>query len=876
MLRSRIFLKLYFGLIALVLMTTGITGVLVTNRIEQDEMRKAISRLQADVELLADVVANSNPARLPSRVHILSDTLKVRFTVFDNQNIAIADSATDNLADLNDPVHVAARTEIALAAKDNIGTSSRYSSLLGEHTIYVALRVQTKDDAVYYTRAAIPLAEVQASASYARRSVLLGASIGVIVSLLVGFYFTQWIIRPLRKMTILADSIARGGYSVRVPVRSNDEFGRLGTTLNTMAARIEADIHARETTEQLLRESQNELEQRVLARTAELTKQINERQRTEIILQASEERYRDLVENANDIIYTLDLNYRFTSLNKVGEQVSGYTAQELAGFDICELVAPEYQASVAQFIRQPLAKNTKDNAQAAIYELEIVTRDGRRVMLEVNSRLIRNGDSVIGVQGIARDVSERKAAQAQLMHNALHDALTDLPNRLLFTEYLQTALARAKRDPEQSFAVLFLDIDRFKLVNDSLGHLAGDKLLVQIAERLKEVLRPGDTVARLGGDEFTILLPDLSDTSDAVHVAERIQSGMLAPFKLDEHEVFTTASIGIALNDKSLNLVYEKAQDLLRDADMAMYQAKRAGKARHQVFDPQMHVHAVTQLQMENDLRRAIERCEFRLYYQPIVELATNRIVEFEALVRWQHPTRGLVVPNEFIALAEETDLIVPMGQWVLAEACRQLSVWRKPLADSEPLTVSVNLSVNQFRQEDFVAQIKQLLQDNNLSARYLNLEITESAIMENGVVAAELLADLRALGVGLTTDDFGTGYSSLSYLHRFPIDRLKIDRSFIQAISEKDGDAAIVRTILTLASTLKMDVVAEGIETEVQLAQLCKLGCAYGQGYLFSKPLTAAAASKLLLPHAVIEAATTTTTTERGVNDAGLRLQSL
>jgi len=428
-------------------------------------------------------------------------------------------------------------------------------------------------------------------------------------------------------------------------------------------------------------------------------------------------------------------------------------------------------------------------------------------------------------------------------HAAFHDSLTGLPNRALLTDHLQLSIDRTKLHDNHLFALLFLDLDRFKNINDSLGHIAGDQLLIAIARRLEECLRPTDTAARLGGDEFAILLDGLEDYSQAIQVAERAQKELTRPFNLNGHEVYTTASIGITLCAR-----YDQPESILRDADTAMYRAKEKGKARHEVFDMVMHASAVTRLQLENDLRRAVEREEFQVYYQPIVSLTTAKIVGFESLVRWQHPQRGMVSPLDFISIAEETGLIVDLGLWVLRESCRQTREWQR---QDPSLMTSVNLSGKQFTQPDLIEQIKRILDETGLEPRSLKLEITESVVMENAETASSMLTQLRALGIQSSIDDFGTGYSSLSYLHRFPVNTLKIDRSFISRMDAGDEETEIVRTIMTLATNLGMEVVAEGIETEKQLAHLKAMKCTYGQGYLFSKPVNAEAATVLILAEA-------------------------
>ncbi len=444
---------------------------------------------------------------------------------------------------------------------------------------------------------------------------------------------------------------------------------------------------------------------------------------------------------------------------------------------------------------------------------------------------------------LERVSSELQQSHEHFRHAAFHDSLTGLPNRALLTDHLKLSIERARLRRDHLFAVLFLDLDRFKNINDSLGHAAGDQLLNEIARRLETCLRPTDTVARLGGDEFAILLDGLDAQFDAIRVADRVQEELMRPFFLNGHEVYTAASIGITFS----NHIYDHPENVLRDADTAMYRAKEKGKGRYELFDTEMHDDALSRLQLENDLRRAIERQEFEVYYQPIITLATGRIAGFEALIRWHHPERGLVSPAEFIPLAEETRLITEIGDWVLNESCRQMSEWRRLLPTHAQLTISVNLSSKQFTQHDLIERIKETLRATGLAPQFLKLEITESAVMENAESAALMLVQLRELGVQLSIDDFGTGYSSLSYLHRFPVDTLKIDRSFVSRMCEGDENAEIVRTIVTLASNLGMVVIAEGVETREQHEQLKALKCDYGQGYLYSKPANAETALRLM-----------------------------
>ena len=447
------------------------------------------------------------------------------------------------------------------------------------------------------------------------------------------------------------------------------------------------------------------------------------------------------------------------------------------------------------------------------------------------------------VEELNRYIAEQQRISMQLQetkdhfrHAAFHDTLTNLPNRALLAENLKFVIERAKNQEDYQFAVLFLDLDRFKIVNDSLGHTIGDQLLMAMARRLESCIRDMDIVARLGGDEFAILLDGITSGSDATNMARRIQEKLASPFNLSGHEVFTTTSIGIALSSTG----YDHPENMLRDADTAMYRAKAQGKACYEVFDKGMHTHAVYLLKMENDLRRALDREEFCVYYQPIVSLETGALAGFEALIRWQHPERGFVNPGDFIPLAEDTGLIVPIGQWILKRACQQLAKWQWQSPANRDLVMSVNLSSKQLAQPDLVNWIGEVLEETNVEAKYLKLEITESAVMDNAEMAVRLLKRLQALGVQLSIDDFGTGYSSLGYLHRFPVNTLKIDRSFVGRIGEAAENIEIVRTIVSLAENMGMDVVAEGVETLSQLTQLRKLNCQFGQGYLFSRPVDA------------------------------------
>ncbi|MBN4006536.1 EAL domain-containing protein [Nostoc sp. LPT] len=453
-------------------------------------------------------------------------------------------------------------------------------------------------------------------------------------------------------------------------------------------------------------------------------------------------------------------------------------------------------------------------------------------------------------QQLQDEITERKQAESQLLHLAFHDVLTGLPNRALFMNRLEDAVNYSQRHSDYLFAVLFLDLDRFKVINDSLGHTLGDQLLLTVAQRLQESLRSIDMAARLGGDEFIILLVGIKDVLEVVTVVERIQKNLALPEVLDGHEVSTTASIGIALSITGC----EQPEDYLRDADIAMYRAKAQGRACYEIFNTDMHIQAMAHLQLLNELRRAIELQEFRVYYQPIVSLSRGKITGFEALLRWLHPKHGIVLPEYFMSTAQETGLIILIEQWLLPEACSQIQQWQEQFSSSCgdlaecPLTISVNLCTTRFSEENLVSHINKVLQDTGLAAPNLTLEITEGVIMENHDKAIIRLKELRNLGIKLAIDDFGTGYSSLGRLHHFPINQLKIDRSFVSGDIIDHGNLDIVQTIITLAHKLGVDVTAEGVETVEQLAMLKKLNCEYGQGYFFSHPLDSSQAAALIM----------------------------
>ena len=445
--------------------------------------------------------------------------------------------------------------------------------------------------------------------------------------------------------------------------------------------------------------------------------------------------------------------------------------------------------------------------------------------------------------GSQTDVSERKSNEEQMIYDALHDTLTSIPNRTLLLDRIRQSLVRRKRYPKTSFAIIFIDLDRFRLVNESLGHIHGDELLQLISARLKETIPIGDTVARLGGDEFSVLLQDIESVRDVEAIAKDIQNSFSKPFFLGDKEVFASASMGIAHSDNN----YKTPEEILRDSELAMYRAKRGGKSQSIVFQPQFRQSSLSPIDLDTDLRRALDRDEMELHYQPIISMRDRTISGFEALLRWSHRSRGVISPNEFIPLAEETGLIYDLGQWVLGKACKQIAAWNKSKEKEDQLEISINLSSRQFSDPNLVEGIVENIEKSGFDAEFLKIEITESALMQNAQRSVSMLNQLKDLNIKVCVDDFGTGYSSLSYLHTFPIDTLKIDRSFVHDMSRNFRNMEIIRTIIMLAHNLKLDVIAEGVETGEQDAQLSALGCQFAQGFYFSRPINSSDAALLI-----------------------------
>jgi diguanylate cyclase (GGDEF)-like protein/PAS domain S-box-containing protein len=628
---------------------------------------------------------------------------------------------------------------------------------------------------------------------------LMFAAAGLFLAFGLLFSATIWRIlkERLARLQGAAARIASGDLSGRVAVEVRDEVGSLAATFNQMADSLAL--------------SKGEVEQKA----RELAAALEERQK--------------IMETVPDLLYLIDLDGRLVRWNRHLETVSGLSGEELLGRPVVDLFTPEDRPIIAGALRGAYERGRVQ------VEGRVIGPDGAAVPYELTGVPLKDDQgNVVGLAGAGRDIGQRKAFEEQLTHRAFHDVLTSLPNRALFFNRLEQALARADRR-STCIAVLFVDVDRFKTINDSLGHDVGDQILVEVSRRLESCMRPGDTVARLGGDEFSVLIEDTAE-SEATALAQRITETLHQPYMVAGKEVFVTASVGICLNESGR----EEPDDLLRRADLAMYESKRTGKGRHTMFESAMSARVVERFNLENDLRRVIERGELRVFYQPLVLLETGGITEMEALVRWEHPTRGLLLPGAFIPLAEETGLIVAIGRWVLEEACREVRLWRGDDAGEEPVVIGVNLSTGQFQDPGLVDDVQRVLRETGIEPRLLKLEITESTVMSNEKSAIETLHRLKEVGVRLAIDDFGTGYSSLAYIRRLPVDDIKLDRSFVRNLGHDQEDAAIVRSVVELASALNLNVTAEGIETPEALEQVKALGCHHGQGFYIGRPVPA------------------------------------
>ncbi len=635
-------------------------------------------------------------------------------------------------------------------------------------------------------------------------TMLLALIIGVIVAL----YVASAITRPIDALLDATRMIAAGKLGYTVDYSDKTEFGELAEHFNDMSISLQTGY-------------------------AKLEEEIAEHKKSEEAVRESEERYAMAAQGSNDGLWDWDLRNNAVYFSSRWKSMLGYADDEI-GHQPEEWLGrvhpddrPELEARIASHIsgRNSHLEN----------EFRMLHQDGTYHWMLSRGMAVRNASGqAYRMAGSQTDIMSRKIATEQLVYNAFHDALTDLPNRSLFMDRLQHVITTSTRRSGQLYAVLFLDMDRFKIVNDSLGHLVGDKLLIAVGIKLVECIRPGDTVARLGGDEFSVLLEDIKEVKDAIDVADRIHQTLSIPFMIEGHEVYSAVSIGIAIGSE----LYERAEQVLRDADIAMYEAKKKFSASSEIFDAGMHASILDRIQLESDLHGVLDHNQLTMVYQPIIDVKTHRLVGFEALVRWNHATRGTVYPMEFIPLAEETGLIVKIGEWILREACRELKVLQKRIPSQPPLKMSINISGKQFAQENLAEIVAGILEETGVAPHTLAIEITESMLMENIDVAIATMNRLRAMGVHIHIDDFGTGYSSLSYLHSLPINALKIDRSFINKLTIEGGNQEIITSIISLAKSLNFDVIAEGVELDHQLDQIKGLNCQFGQGFLIARPM--------------------------------------
>jgi Amt family ammonium transporter len=539
--------------------------------------------------------------------------------------------------------------------------------------------------------------------------------------------------------------------------------------------------------------------------------------------------FRELFEKSPQAVALLDDQGIIVEVNREFEELFGYKTNNIIGQSAHMILVPHDLMEENNTIHQSAI-----NGRVVRKETLRKHQSGRLIPVSLLAYPIRVREHLEGVFCIYQDISERKAFEEQLQHRAFHDLLTNIPNRALFMERLSRALERAKRREEYSFAVMLLDLDRFKSINDRFGQLEGDKLLVEISNRIQSCLRTVDTVARLGADEFAVLIEEFTSQDDVFEIINRIDSTVRNPIAINSHQVAITNTTGLVLDTQ----VYQAPEEILRDIDIALYHAKEKGPGQHAIFDKQMLEKAVEALKTESELRQAIETDQLLLFYQPIVSVDSKKLKGFEALIRWDHPVRGVVSPQEFIGIAEETGLIVQLGEWAIREACRQIREWQDKILNGAELTVNVNISAKHFMQKDLVPFIQEALKDFQVDPCYLKIELTESVLMEETHLVVQKLGLIKELGIQLVVDDFGTGYSSLSYLQQLPIDILKIDRSFIMGLGKEDESGAIVKTVVNLAKHLGLQVVAEGVEEELQLAHLKRLNCDTAQGYLISRPL--------------------------------------
>lgn len=775
------------------------------------------------------------------------------FNLGDPQYLADARNELETLAALNQQTPTAGSGP-DLPSEIQTHLADLNAALLLEQQVQVntivADSINREIDRIIQTIEATTQTRAQA-ARLALANTAVQSSAALLATALTALGLTVWaclwlgrrIMQPITALKHAAERVSAGDLEYQLQLSGQDEFSVVAMTFNKMVEQLRLTL--------------TDLEFRISERTAALaTSHQSLQEKTQSLavalkqLRDSEANYKSLLENLQAGVVVHDRDATILFCNHMASHLLGIPADQIEGHQTIYptwLLLDEFGSQLAPE-HYPVHQVVTTLKPLHNYVVGVQKSPHRPTIWVLVSAfpVMNNQQSLQKVVVTFNDITERKLAEESLRHRALHDALTNLPNRTLLLERLDHALQQVQRQSAHCFAVLFIDLNRFKVINDSLGHAIGDLLLIQVSQLLLNQVRAVDTVARLGGDEFVILLEQVQSPQEVIYVVERIQAKLQTPMTLEGHTMFTSASIGIALSHRD----YQCGQDILRDADNAMYRAKAKGQSNYEIFDPEMHATALRLLKLETDLRQAIADQIFSLVYQPIVDLSSRQLMGFEALVRWQHPDGGLVTPDQFIPLAEETGLIIPLSEWILQAACEQMSRWQQAIALAHPLHISVNIAAAQFQDVLFVEKLDQALAKTQLPATSLKLEVTESVLLENVDTVLSTLSQLKRRQIDISLDDFGTGYSSLSYLKQFPIDTLKIDKSFVDSL-ERDGDASLVEAIIQIANSLKMTVVAEGVETLTQQAWLQKLECDAIQGYLISPPLDAAAAETFMLAFA-------------------------
>ena len=840
-----LFMVVIFGVIAVV------SSVLFGNRLKREMVREyeskglalARSMAESDIGTILDQDAGSVQARIDRYLKIEAVSYVL---VADEDGVVIAHTFIPDVP--GDISLMVTETAGALPQDEYLMKDVKFDGGLYLHVAFPILSGLAgyvhigMDTAVINGKIREAMVELQLVTLF-----LFGAS------LLLAFLFILGISKPLNQLSEYAGRVATKDFSNVPDIKSRDEVGQLARAMQSMAWHISELVsnleeRVRQKTREL-QEARDDLKEMVVERTSELMRantqlkiEIAERKVIGDALRKAERKYRAIFENAIEGIYQTSPGGRFLSANPSLARILGFKNPE-------ELMSSIYDIGTQMYMEPTRLKDFQrllnESGEAKNFVSKVRRRDGRIIWIAENARKITKSDgSVLCYEGSVEDITMRKKAEDQLKRQAFHDPLTGLPNRALFLDHLRLAMDRGRRR-KYMFAVIYMDLDRFKIVNDSLGHETGDELLRGVARVLEKCRRSVDTIARFGGDEFAILLEEITAPKDAIAIARRILEGVRTPFDIGGNEVFTSASLGIVLKTDG----YDRPEALLRDADTAMYRAKELGKSRFKVFNKKMHAQALKLMELETDLRHAVDLREFEVVYQPIVCLDTRKVCGFEALVRWRHPEHGVIGPNDFIFLAEDTGLIYAIDNLVLVDACAQVKHWQAQFGSElgENLTLNINISGKHFGQSMLLGQVSRALEDSGLHPESLNIEITESALMDHPSVAEEMLKQLKGLGAKVCIDDFGTGYSSLSYLQRFPIDVVKVDRSFVSAVENDSDSQAIVRTVFNLGDSMGLKIVAEGVETPAQLAFLESEGCRYVQGFLFYKPLSVTEVDELL-----------------------------